>query len=166
MTLQGVDYSYGPLPAATAKANGLSFVCRYVSSPGNAKNLTTAEVADFSTNGVAIVVVFERAANNPLGGNAQGVTDAQSGDAQVTALGLAGCPIYFAVDFQATAAQLATIGAYLQGAATVVGLPRVGVYGDYSVVNYALNNNLATYAWQTYAWSGGQLDARCHIYQY
>ena len=166
MTLQGVDYSYGPLPAATAKANGLSFVCRYVSTPGNGKNLTTAEVADFSTNGVGIVVVFETAANNPLSGNAQGVTDAQGADAQVTVLGLAGCPVYFAVDFQATTAQLATIGAYLQGAASVIGLPRVGVYGDYSVVNYALNNTLATYAWQTYAWSAGQLDARSHIYQY
>ena len=84
----------------------------------------------------------------------------------MTALGLAGSPIYFAVDFPATAAQLATIGTYLQGAATVVGLQRVGVYGNYSVVNYALNNNLATYAWQTYSWSGGQLEARCHIYQY
>ena len=109
MTLQGVDYAYGPMPSATAKSNGLSFVCRYVSTAGNAKNLTTAEVADFSANGVGIVVVFERAANNPLGGNAQGTTDAQSAGAQVTALGLADAQT--AGDFPATAAQLATIGA-------------------------------------------------------
>ena len=133
---------------------------------GKRQNLTAAEVADFSQNGIGIVVVFETGANNALSGSAQGGTDATSADAQVTTLGLAGCPIYFAVDFDATTAQLATVGAYLQGAASVLGLPRVGVYGSYAVVNYALSNSLATYAWQTYAWSGHQVLASCHIYQY
>lgn len=166
MTLQGADYSHGPISAAAARANGLSFICRYVSTTGNTKNLTDAEVTDFSANGVSVVVVFEQAADNSLGGGAQGIADAQKADAQVTALGLTGCPVYFAVDFQATTAQLATIGDYLQGVSSTIGLKRVGVYGSYSVIKYALDNGLAKYGWQTLAWSSGQLDSRCHIYQY
>jgi hypothetical protein len=170
MTLQGVDYSTGPMPGATARANGLSFVCRYVSAPGNSKNLKASEVSDLSANGIGIVVVFENdplvGTPKPLGGNAQGITDANSADAQVIALGLAQCPVYFAVDFNVTTAQMPTVVAYLQGAASVIGLQRMGVYGPYSVVNNALNNSLATYSWQTLAWSGGQIDPRTNIYQY
>ena len=171
MTLQGADYSTGTLPGATARANGLSFVCRYVSSPGNAKNLTAAEISDFSANGIGIVVVFENdplppGTPKPLGGNAQGITDANSADAQVIALGLTGCPIYFAVDFDVTTAQMPTVVAYLQGAASVIGLQRMGVYGQYSVVNNALNNSMATYSWQAKAWSSGKTDPRTNIYQY
>jgi Domain of unknown function (DUF1906)/IPT/TIG domain len=170
MTLLGVDYSTGPMPGATARANGLSFVCRYVSAPGNSKNLKASEVSDFSANGIGIVVVFENdplvGTPKPLGGNAEGITDANSADAQVIALGLAQCPIYFAVDFNVTTAQMPTVVAYLQGAASVIGLQRMGVYGTYNVVNNALNNSLATYSWQTIAWSGGKLDPRTNIYQY
>ena len=154
------------MTAATAIANGLSFICRYVSRPGSAKNLTAAEIADLSASGIGIVVIFEQAANNALGGNALGLADARTADEQVSALGLPGCPIYFAVDIQVPAPELATVGAYLEGAASVIGAQRVGVYGGYPVVNYALNNALATYAWQTRAWSGGRLDSRCHIFQY
>src|ERR1700729_3525259 len=75
MTLLGVDYSTGPMPGATARANGLSFVCRYVSAPGNSKNLKASEVSDFSANGIGIVVVFENdplvGTPMPLRGNAQ-----------------------------------------------------------------------------------------------
>jgi Domain of unknown function (DUF1906) len=166
MALEGVDYAYGPMPGAAARANGLAFICRYVSTPGSSKNLTAAEIADFTSNGIGIVVIFEQAAGNALGGNAKGAADAQTADAQVAALGLAGCPIYFGVDVQVLGPLLPTVGAYLQGTASVIGLERVGVYGGYPVVKYALDNALATYAWQTAAWSAGQVDSRCNIYQY
>lgn len=166
MVLEGVDYSSGTMSSATVKANGLAFVCRYVSTPGKAKNLTAAEVADFMGSGIGIVVVFEQGADNSLGGSAQGVADATIADSQVSALGLGGCPIYFAVDFDASMAQMPTIAAYLQGAASVLGLERTGVYGGYPTVKYAFDNGLVTYGWQTRAWSSGHIEVRDHIYQY
>jgi hypothetical protein len=166
MTLEGIDFSHGPVPAATARANGIAFECRYVSTPGNPKNLTAAEVDDLTAGNVDIVVVFETTAQGALGGNAKGVTDAASADRQVSTLGLEGCPIYFAADFDVRAAQLPTIGDYLAGVASVIGLDRVGVYGNYAVVQYALDNGLATYAWQTKAWSHGKIEPRAHLYQY
>ncbi|HYM74469.1 MAG TPA: IPT/TIG domain-containing protein [Candidatus Dormibacteraeota bacterium] len=165
MTRQGADYSFGPMPGATATANGLTFIGRYVSTPGSSKNLTAAEITDFQANGIGIIVFFEQAEDNSLGGQARGVSDAQTASAQVAALGIADCPIYFAVDFAVTPAQLPTIGAYLQGAASVVDLTRSGVYGPYAVVKYAFDNNLVTYGCQT-AVLGEPQDWRCQIYQY
>jgi len=154
------------MSGVTASANGLSFICRYVSSPGSSRNLTRAEIYDFEANGIGIVIVFEQTADSALGGWRQGIADAQSASTQVAALGIADCPIYFAVDFDASENQLPVVGAYLQGAASVIGIDRTGVYGGYAVVQYAFNNGLVTYGWQTYAWSGTNLDGRCHLYQY
>jgi len=131
MALEGIDYSYGPMSAATATANGLSFVARYVSTPGSSKNLTAHEVQDFLGAGVGIVVVFEQGASGALGGAAQGAADAKSAAAQACQLGLGACPIYFAVDFDATQAQLPTVADYFRGVAGVLGLPRTGIYGGY-----------------------------------
>ena len=166
MTLQGVDYSSGHMSAATAKKYGLSFVCRYVSSPGAAKNLTKAEIADWQANGIGIVVVFEQGANNPLGGASQGKKDANAAQVQLDALGISNAPIYFAVDFDVTTAQMTIIDGYLSAACGVVGMTRMGVYGSLAMVGHALDNGLVTYAWQTYAWSHKKLDNRTHIYQY
>jgi hypothetical protein len=41
-----------------------------------------------------------------------------------------------------------------------------GVYGGYWVVKRALDAGACAGAWQTYAWSGGALDKRAHLYQY
>jgi hypothetical protein len=166
MTLEGVDYSAGRLSSLALKDNGLSFVCRYVSTAGNAKNLTAAEVADWSANGIGIVVVFEQGAQNALGGGARGTRDATTAQSQLDALGLSTAPVYFAVDFDATADQLPTVSDYLTGAAGVIGPERTGVYGSHAVVQYALDEGAARYAWQTYAWSHRELDPRAHLYQY
>ena len=166
MTLEGVDYSSGRLSSQAMRDNGLSFACRYVSTPGNSKNLTAAEVADWSANGIGIVVVFEQGAQNALGGASRGARDATTAQSQLDALGLSAAPVYFAVDFDATASQLPTISDYLGGAAGVIGQERTGVYGSYSVVQHVLDEGVARYAWQTYAWSHRQLDERAHLYQY
>jgi hypothetical protein len=56
--------------------------------------------------------------------------------------------------------------AYFQGVASVLGVARTGVYGGYKVVKYLLDHKLATWAWQTVAWSQGHWDPRAHIRQY
>jgi len=167
VTLQGVDYSTGPITAAQAKASGVSFICRYVSSPAEQwKNLKPSEVTDFLSNGVGLVVVFEEhPVGRPLGGYTEGAANARSADAQVEALGIAGCPIYFAIDFDATVNQLATIDAYIDGAASVVGHARIGAYGSHRTITHLFDGGRIRYGWAAVAW-GGTLDPRAHLYQY
>jgi hypothetical protein len=166
MALLGVDFSSGGLTAAQCQAAGISFVCRYVSAPGEAKNLRASEVTDFRGNGIGIVVVYEEhPVTRPLGGYAEGVADARSADAQVTALGLAGCPVYFAVDFDAQVSQYGTLDGYFAGVTSVLGFARVGGYGKHALITHLLDGNLIRYAWASPAW-GGTLDPRAHLFQF
>ena len=157
VTALGVDYSWGrPDLAALAKA-GKAFVCRYLSRDGSGKNLTAAEAAKLSAAGLSIVVVWEDGKDRALAGRAAGARDAREAARQAEVCGMpGGRPIYFAVDFDATAGQLPEVLAYLDGAASVLGRGRVGVYGGIRTVAAALDGGHAALAWQTYAWSGGQ----------
>jgi len=130
MLMRGVDYAWAspkPSPAAL-KAAGVHFIARYLSSDGS-KNLTVAELHAANAAGIAAVVVWEQTASRILSGHAGGVSDARAADGQVHALGMAGCPVYFACDFDATEGQQAAINAYLDGVASVIGKARTGIYG-------------------------------------
>lgn len=163
----GIDFSFAAITGAQAKAAGYSFVARYLaSSPGKA--ITAAQAADYRANGLGIVLVFEDYANQALDGQAQGVADAKEALAQANAIGFpSDRPIYFAIDFDEADTPLTNgeIYAYLDGAASVLGINRVGVYGGYYVVQRCIVNGHATWAWQTVAWSGGLVLAGAHIYQ-
>lgn len=170
MTL-GFDYAFAPHPApAVLKQAGASFVARYVSSlaanDANGKNLLSSELAGLLNAGLSVVLVAEEGGSRMLSGRPAGIADATHADAVARALKMAGIPVYFACDFDATPAQQAPINAYLQGAASVIGVLRVGIYGGYYPVGRALDAGTATYAWQTEAWSGGQWDSRAQIRQY
>ena len=150
-----------------AEKGGQNFVCRYVSTVGNTKNITKAEAKSLQKAGIDIVIVFETTAKRALSGYAAGQYDAATAQAQAMA---AGGPkngvVYFGVDFDATPLERVVVRRYLDGAAHVLGKNRVGVYGSYYVVKDALDHGTCKYAWQTYAWSGGQRDPRAHLYQY
>jgi hypothetical protein len=167
VTVFGVDYAWGrPGPAALKKA-GAKFACRYLSHDTSGKNLTRAEANVLSDAGISLVVVWESTASRALAGHAAGVADAKSAVAQAQVCGMpAGRPIYFAVDFDATAGQQSAINSYLDGAASVLGRARVGLYAGYYVVKRAFDAHKITWGWQTYAWSGGHWDSRAHIQQY
>jgi glycoside hydrolase-like protein len=167
VTTFGIDYAWGGPPGIPALRNAsVQFVCRYLShSPS--KNLTASEARTLSDAGIWIVVVWETTANRALSGYSGGAADAQDALSQAEACGMpAGRPIYFAVDWDAGAGQQTAINAYLDGAASVLGPERVGIYGGYGPVERALDGGHAAWAWQTYAWSGGQWDPRAHIQQY
>jgi hypothetical protein len=140
-------------------------VGRYLTSFA-AKRIDAVEVSQMKANGLALVLVFEDTTDQALNGYNQGVADAKEAQEQANAIGFPGDrPVYFAVDFDATAAQQDSIDQYLRGAASIIGANRVGVYGGYYVVQRCLNNGTATWAWQTKAWSGGLIDSRIQIYQ-
>lgn len=163
---EGIDYAFGRPSIAALKAAGVRFVCRYLShSPS--KNLTHVEANELSAAGIWIVVVWETTAKRALDGYAAGALDAM--DAQVMAQGCGkpeDRPIYFAVDWDAQPGQQAAINGYLDGAASVLGRDRVGIYGGYEPVSRALAGGHAAWAWQTYAWSGGRWAVDAQLQQY
>lgn len=163
----GCDFSFARPSVDTLKAHGMTFVARYVSTPGASKNLTRAEVTAYQQAGIDICVVFETTGNRALSGTKGGAADARSALAQVLALGgPADCVIYFAVDWDASTAEMNRVNAYLAGAASVLGVNHTGVYGSYRCVQMALDACIVDYAWQTYAWSGGRWDHRAQLHQF
>ncbi|WP_242910961.1 glycoside hydrolase domain-containing protein [Actinomadura terrae] len=167
MSVFGVDYAWGrPGPSALRKA-GAKFVCRYLSHDATGKNLTRAEAEQLSESGLWLVVVWETSASRALSGKDGGVEDAEDAAKQARACGMpSDRPIYFAVDFDAESSQQAAINAYLDGAASVLGRGRIGLYAGYGPIKRAFDAKKITYGWQTYAWSGGRWDSRAHLQQY
>jgi len=162
----GLDFAWSRPSVADILAAGYTFVCRYLSYDDTGKNLTKAEADSYLAAGIGVCSNWEYATQAPLNGYGQGVRDATEGLKQHKACGGdSAAPIYFSVDFDVTLAQQPVVNEYLRGAASVLGLPRVGAYGGYYFIKRAFDAGVITYGWQTYAWSGGQWDPRVHVRQ-
>lgn len=160
----GIDYAWGNPSVKGLKNAGVTFVCRYLSPAGNSKNLRRGERRALAGARVDIVTVWETTAERARAGFDAGKHDAELAKAALRDLGApAHAVVYFAVDFDD---ERAPVGDYFKGAAHVLGVERVGVYGGYAVVKRLLNADLARFAWQTYAWSGGAWDHRAHLRQF
>ena len=166
--LPGIDEAWDQADISAIINAGAKFVCRDYSYDHTGKNLTGPEAAKFAAAGLWIVSVWEYAPHAPLTGATQGTNDGMAAAIQA---GLCGQPrgsvIYFAVDFDAGAAQYPTIAAYLAAARRVLRTEgyEAGVYAGYDVVRYMLNTGIVEWAWQTYAWSRGKWDQRAQIRQ-
>lgn len=158
-----------PLNASTAaafRADGYEFVCRYL-VPGGWKRLTPEEAEAISKAGLQIVSVFETTADRALGGRAAGLYDGAMALQTARAVGQPeGSAIYFAVDFDATAAQMPTVIDYIQAAGEAAPGFAAGVYGSYAVVEAIRAAGVCSRFWQTYAWSRGKQADNIHIYQH
>lgn len=162
----GLDYAWTTISVSAHRAIGSTFACRYLSTDPS-KNLSLAEAEILRAGGIDVLVVWETAAMRALSGTSAGATDARDALAQAEALKMpAGRPIYFAVDFDETPTEATEVADYFKGVNSVLGASRSGVYGGYWVVKRLLDAGLVKYAWQTYAWSGGQVDHRAQLYQY
>ncbi|TDC66963.1 DUF1906 domain-containing protein [Actinomadura sp. GC306] len=167
MAVFGVDYSWGRPGVAALKRAGAKFACRYLSHDTTGKNLTRAEAEELSDAGIWVVVVWQTTKNRPLAGRAAGEADARDAARQATACGMPdGRPIYFAADWDASPGEQDAINAYLDGAASVLGRGRVGLYAGHGPMKRAFDAGKTTYGWQTYAWSGGRWDSRAQLQQY
>lgn len=165
MEIKGLDYSAGaPTPAAVLAA-GYSFVVRYVSVPGNPKNLTAAEARGMLDAGIDVAVVFERSADRTLGGAPVGAEDGAAAREQVKALG--GPPrsaIYAAVDFDAQQADMPKVLAYLDAFAEACAPHPAGVYGGFRVIDQAQGR--VPFLWQAGAWTQGKQHPAAHLRQF
>jgi hypothetical protein len=165
--MEGIDYAWSkPSPAALVRA-GKEFVCRYLAYLPNGKALSPSEREALHAAGLSIVLNWEQASGDMLKGYAKGLEHAREAVRQADALGAPhDVPIYFSCDVDVTtSSEMDAVTTYLQGAIAVLGRHRVGVYGEYSVIE-ALVPNVCDWGWQTYAWSGGRVSSKAHIYQY
>jgi hypothetical protein len=162
----GIDYAWARPRPSVIKSSGYNFACRYLSYNTTGKNLTASEAQALIAAGVSIVSNWEYSTSDALGGFNKGVTIATEAQRQALACGApADRPIYFSVDFDATEAQQATINAYYDGIASVIGRGRTGAYGGYYVIKRLFDAGKITWGWQTYAWSGGNWDSRAQLRQ-
>lgn len=162
--MKGLDYAWGNKPYDEFVRQGIKFVMRYISHDAG-KDLTAGEKRELRKRGIKVGLVFETTAGRALSGRAGGVIDAKYAQERARSLAMDDAAIYFAVDFDATNSQKPIVHQYLQGAVSVLG-GRVGVYGGYWVIKYAVDHKSCSWFWQTYAWSGGLLHPATHIYQY
>lgn len=169
MSRFGVDYSFSPPTVAQLKSAGVTFCCRYVGIPSSGKNLTLVEADALQHAGIDLVANYEGTkAGWMAGGRTAGVNAAKAAHADAVRLGMpAGRPIYFSADYNATFDQYKTqIKPCLEGAASVIGTSRVGLYGGLEQVDWAYGDGVAPWVWQTYAWSYGTWSKHSRIQQY
>lgn len=158
-----------PLTRASAAAfarDGYRFVCRYL-VPTGWKRLTKEEADILSEAGLQIVSVFERKADRALGGREAGLQDGALAVRTAREVGQPeGSAIYFAVDFDANAAQMPVVLDYIRAASEATPGYATGVYGSYAVIEAVRSAGACSRFWQTYAWSRGRKSEYRHIYQY
>ena len=152
---EGVDYSFARPDPAALYAAGKRFAGRYV-GPGWGKLLDADESAALHAAGLDIFLNAEGVANGAAGGYAVGVSHARMARAQARSLGAPDTTaIYYAVDFDVSSKGWAAVRQYLQGACDTDGVAQVGIYGGLNAVTWAHRDGVASWFFQTYAWSYG-----------
>jgi hypothetical protein len=164
---EGVDYAWSKPTPAALKAAGKVFACRYLSNPGNGKNLTAGEARSLTAAGVSIVANWEWSAGDAKLGKAMGAEYARQARTMATACGMPpNRPIFFSVDFDMALTDIPAVRAYFAGIRSVLGAAGAGIYGGYRAVALAVSEGWCDWYWQTYAWSAGRWHSRAHIQQY
>ncbi len=160
-----------------AVAAHVDFAVRYYSHT-SAKNLSAAEAKAFSGAGIDLVAVWESAGNHAgFFTRSQGVDDATSAHNLAMKIGQPpGTPIYFAVDFDATAAEVSVgVIPYFQGVAaglTAIGHGTqdysAGVYGSGFVCGKLFDLGLVTHTWLSMSsgWLGSKTYDKWKIRQH
>lgn len=173
-----IDYSAGVPSAASVKANGHLGAVRYVSMPRpgatwmRGKPVTLAETRDFASRGLATASVYQfgRAETADWLGGAAGAAQHAPEAIRLhrAAGGPTGRPIYVAIDDNPHRAQYDNqIRPYLrafQAALTVAGY-QMGVYGNYNVIQWAIDDGIGSFFWQHDWGSGGRIHPRATIHQ-
>lgn len=162
-----LDYSFARPDPNTIKAAGFAGVIRYLApSSTGSKVLTKPEVDSLQSVGLAIGLVWEWYSDRALGGSAAGIADAQAALQQANDLGVpSSVPIFFAVDFDATPEQQQSIIVYFNAINSIIGKERTGIYGGFWPVSRSFDAGVVSWGWQTYAWSGTNIDPRAQLLQ-
>ena len=173
-----IDYSAGVPSARSVKAAGHMGAVRYVSErrPGAnwmlGKPVTLAETQDFKAQGLATASVYQFGRDTTadwLGGAGAAAQHAPSAiRLHIAAGGPTGRPIYVAIDDNPSRAQYENqIRPYLRAFQAALALAgyQTGVYGNYNVIQWCVEENIGTFFWQHDWGSGGKIHPRTTIHQ-
>lgn len=136
-----------------AEAKDVEGVIRYITSPelmqpplpGNPKHITKTEFESHLQNSIKVMFVYQGTTSDADGGFAIGVRNAKRAMAGHTYLGSAPRVVFFTND-RTTLPSVATWREYLDGAASVLGIERVGAYGFGNAIDAAVGH--AKFFWQ------------------
>ncbi len=173
-----LDYSAGVPSGRAVKSAGHLGAVRYVSQrrPGadwmRGKPVALAETQDFRENGLATASVYQfgkDATADWLGGAGSAATHAPQAIAlHKAAGGPTGRPIYIAVDDNPTRTQYeGQIRPYLRAfsAALAVAGYQTGVYGNYNVIQWCVEDGIGSFFWMHDWGSGGKVHPRAQLHQ-
>lgn len=136
----GLDYSAARLSGAAIHAAGYSYVLRYLDDPAwgpPAKCIVPGELVDLRAAGVDVLCVFEQGTDDITGGYGAGQRNARRALAGAQWVGYDGL-IFMAVDEHLDGTGVALALEYLDGAASVLGRDRTGVYGFSELIDCAI----------------------------
>jgi hypothetical protein len=165
---QVLDYSAGFPGAEAIRRAGYAGAVRYIGFPDRRKCTTRGEFADFGASAIGMALVFESSATDWRGGFWAGQVSGRRGRDHANAIGFpADRPIYMAIDQDVVSnGEFATMIEYLRGAGTSLGGPQAtGVYGEADVIDRARDAGVASWFWQTAAWSHGRRTT-AHLFQH
>lgn len=174
-----LDYAAGVPSARAVKAAGHMGAVRYVSQrrPGTeswmiGKPITLTETQDFARNGLATASVYQfgkDATADWLAGAAGTATHAPQAIALHRAAGgPTGRPIYIAIDDNPTRTQYVNqIRPYLRAFSSALSSAGylTGVYGNWNVIEWCVQDGIGTFFWQHDWGSAGKLHNRTTIHQ-
>ena len=172
------DYAAGVLKAADIKAAGALGAIRYVSDRRpNAqwmlgKPIQLSEARDLYQAGLKIVSNYQFGKADTadwLGGQAAGVTHAKRGwELHTAAGGPVGAPIYVSIDDNPTLEQYKQqVAPYLRAWESVIGHQRVGIYGNSTTIEWALQDGLGSWFWQhNWGTPQGYIHPEAHLHQF
>lgn len=154
--------------ARAVKDAGLAFVGRYLVPPKlyTRKSLTAEEAKIITDAGLRLLTVWETTANRAKSGYDAGVVDGAEARQCAQAINMPTTGIiYFAVDFEATDADMLSVTEYLRGARQSTKEYEIGVYGSYKVVESIRLTGICKAYWQCVGWSYGKESLIRNVYQ-
>ena len=174
-----IDYAAGVPSAASIKAAGHLGAVRYVAQrrPGTeswmiGKPVTLAETRSFASLGLKTASVYQYGKGQTadwLNGAAGAAVHAPQAIAlHVAAGGPTNRPIYVAIDDNPTWTQYVNqIRPYLQAFKTALEAAgySLGVYGNYNVIDWAVNDRLGEFFWMHNWGSNGRIHPRTTLHQ-
>lgn len=181
--IYGLDYSAGELTpaqvAAAAPAYDVRFLMRYIGWPDNPKCIShyPGAYSRHVAAGRTVLLIAEDGTADAAGGFPGGAAMARRALADARTVGYPEhLPIFFCADgwLADHNISIATAMSYLDGAASVIGLQRVGAYGFRDFVRAARDHNKAPTRWlcgsppsvddiasglcHYYQWNGGSIN--------
>lgn len=169
MTNKGVDTAatISAQAAQKLKAEGISFVGRYLVPPSMWKALKADEINGIRDAGLAILLCWEIGASDVKGGAERGKQDGARAKEVAQLFDVpAGTVIYFACDYCASEKDYPIIEQYIRAAQDACYPYVAGMYGHASLVDYLASKGACKHFWQCCAWSYGRVSAHTSVYQY